>query len=338
LTVLLRAAFTAVFTASTIMALQASVNNVSDLKGKTVCAGAESSAPYKYLDRRGDIQLVPGITAIEDMWPLYEGYQDGGNKFGCEAVVYDWPLLKIGYIRNRGQELAASDDEVDCKQCPGESVLVGEDLNSDPYGIALPHFKDGAAAAETDHPMLETLVQASLLVIRDAAFRKNQLEEWGLTDAPLEASDKDSEFSLNSALFEAYGLALAVVAALVIALVALWCTLRNRLDLEAIEQELKDADTTQYIHEEVNLLDATRVHLSEDHELTHEIRLEINKIKAIVVELLKFHEVPGLSHPERNVYDHGSYVPLTQKVQNIFQPHAARPASGAGGDQSMSAA
>jgi hypothetical protein len=73
-------------------------------------------------------------------------------------------------------------------------------------------------------------------------------------------------------------------------------------------------------------------HLREDHELTHDIRLELNTIKAMQVELMRFHNIEKLSRPEDLAYEHASYTPAMSAANdllvgkfNVFNPFHINP-------------
>ena len=72
--------------------------------------------------------------------------------------------------------------------------------------------------------------------------------------------------------------------------------------------------------------------LREDHELTHDIRLELNTIKAMQVELMRFHNIEKLSRPEDLAYEHASYTPAMSAANdllvgklNVFNPFHINP-------------
>jgi len=271
---------------------------------------------------------VRGIKDTDDMFWRYEQHDrrnptrkaDGYTT--CEAVVYDWPLLQVGYIERRRDELYKELNPYykeraapECKQCPDNSVLVGSVLNADPYGIALPG----------NHSLYELMAQASLKVQRTTDFYQALI-----TDHKLSSYKKQTDITWSVDLWRNIGYVFAGV----VGVTALWIiafrTCRNKLDIESIEKELKDADTTQYIHEEVNLLDSSQVHLSEAEELTHEIRLELNKIMAMSVELLRKFQIKGLSHPDHNIYEHGRHVPESDAIRNLFLGRSSSIRAGAG--------
>ena len=87
---------------------QTAVTNFCDLEGKRVCA-VQNSAPYRFLERESKctVNIVRGIEDTDDMFWRYEQFDKGSKESKvngvttCEAIVYDWPLLQVGYIKRR---------------------------------------------------------------------------------------------------------------------------------------------------------------------------------------------------------------------------------------------
>ena len=219
------------------------------------------------------------------MFWLWEQFPHGGSRT-CEAIVYDWPLLQVGYISN-GQKNGTRIDT--CQQCPDDALLVGQALNADPYGIALP----------SEHPLFDFLQEKSLAVIRKAEFRQQLLAKWrlGMVNRENQAIDFEGDWELSKqfALYYLYAF-LGLLAFSII-----WClsfrSLRAKLDMRKIDARLQDSDTTSYLLQETALLDSSAVHLSEDYGLIHEIRVQINRVQAAVAQLMRCHEVAIISAP-----------------------------------------
>jgi len=225
------------------------------------------------------------LRTQEEMFWLWEQFPQGGSRT-CEAVVYDWPLLQVGYISN-GKNNGTRIDT--CQQCPDDALLVGQTLNADPYGIALP----------SEHPLFDFLQEKSLAVIRKADFRQQLLAKWrlGMVSREDQAIDFEGDWELSKLLALYYLYAFLGL----IAFSIIWClsfrSLRAKLDMRKIDARLQDSDTTSYLLQETALLDSSAVHLSEDYGLIHEIRVQINRVQAAVAQLMRCHEIAIISAP-----------------------------------------
>ena len=138
-----------VLTTETLLAQASSIQGFSDLANRKVCAIQDSEA-FRFLSSQTYVQMhvITDISTKEEMFWLWEQFPNGVRT--CEAVVYDWPLLQVGYIYNGHRNKTRTDT---CLQCPRQAILVGQALNADPYGIAIPN----------QHPLLGFLqVCASL--------------------------------------------------------------------------------------------------------------------------------------------------------------------------------
>jgi hypothetical protein len=219
------------------------------------------------------------------MFWLWEQFPKGGSRT-CEAVVYDWPLLQVGYIYNGQSNVTRMET---CQQCPDDALIVGQALNADPYGIALP----------SSHPLFRYLQEKALAVIRKAEFRQLIQEKWrlGPVDRGEERIDFDGDWELSK-LFALYYL-YAVLGLVVFCI--LWCfafrSLRAKLNMGKIDARLQDSDTASYLLEETGFFDSSAVHLSEDYGLVHDIRVQVNRVQAAVAQLLHAHHLTIISAP-----------------------------------------
>ena len=129
-----------VLTTESLLAQAGSIHSFFDLANRKVCA-VQGSEAFRFLSSQTYVQMhvITDISTKEEMFWLWEQFPNGART--CEAVVYDWPLLQVSYIYNGQLNKTRTDT---CLQCPQQAILVGQALNADPYGIALP----------TQHPLL----------------------------------------------------------------------------------------------------------------------------------------------------------------------------------------
>jgi len=126
--------------ALTVDAIQANVNGLNDLYGKTI-GTVERSTAAEFLTRR-DLTFTP----YHDPATLIEAFEQGE----IDAVVYDAPILAY-YVTQKGR---------------GKARLIGQVFVPENYGIALP---SGSALAE---PINQSLLELRENGTYDAIYRK----------------------------------------------------------------------------------------------------------------------------------------------------------------------
>ncbi len=270
--VVITAVAATVLTTESLLAQASSIHSFTDLANRKVCAIKDSEA-FRFLSSQTHVEMhvISDISTKEEMFWLWEQFPRGLRS--CEAVVYDWPLLQVGYIHHGDLNKTRTDT---CLQCPHQAILVGQALNADPYGIAMP----------TQHPLLGYLQEKTLAVIRNIEFRKRILNKWKLDQNDFrDFTDIEGAWSLIERFAWYYLFAFLGL----LALSGVWCLafrfFRSKLELRRIDARLHDAETTSYLLQETASLDSSFVHLSEDYGLTHEIRVQLNRVQAAVVIL-----------------------------------------------------
>ncbi len=136
--------FVAHITASmTVEAIQANVNKVSDLHGKTVGTTVGSTSA-RYLERR-EIDYV-GFTGLDELYSAFEDEK-------LDAVVFDAPILSH-YVNTRGV---------------GVGELVGGTFLRESYGAAMQ--TDSPIAEEFNRSLLKLRENGTYLDIHQKYFR-----------------------------------------------------------------------------------------------------------------------------------------------------------------------
>eukprot|EP00277_Geminigera_cryophila_P033902 CAMPEP_0173120544 /NCGR_PEP_ID=MMETSP1102-20130122/52625_1 /TAXON_ID=49646 /ORGANISM="Geminigera sp., Strain Caron Lab Isolate" /LENGTH=444 /DNA_ID=CAMNT_0014026723 /DNA_START=289 /DNA_END=1623 /DNA_ORIENTATION=+ len=301
--VLITAVAATVLTTESLLAQASKVTRLSDLANRKICA-IQNTEGFQFLQTQTQIQLnvIKDITTPEEMFWLFEQFPDGGSRT-CEAIVYDWPLLQVGYIYNGVLNTTRMKT---CIQCPDQSVLVGTALNADPYGIAM----------ASQHPLYDYMKEKTWEVIRDIEFRNNILRKWKLNQDRIDYSDMKGDWGLFESLALYYVYAFAGVLGLLVVWLLTFRMLRSKLDLRKIDAALHDADTTDYLLWESAQLDASEVCLSEDFALTHAIRLQLNRVQAAVAHLMRHHDLFVISAP--------GHVPDQLNQEYRKYPHSNR--------------
>ena len=287
--ILITALATSVLTTERLLSQASSVQKVEDLSHRKVCS-VDGNSCHRFLTGASRIPLdvVTGISSTEEMFWLYEQHGKKGSSVDprrtCQAVVYDWPLLQVGYIRNGITN--NSTRKSFCHQCPDKASLLNEVMTIDPYGIAMPQ----------GHKLFDYLSEASLEIILDITLQNKLLEKWNLAGMDSNVADVDMS-SLVQYVLKIYGLAIASVVGLILLGVIVFCTVRKKLNFDAIDARINHSVTVEHLHVETARMNQSVVNRREDHELTHEIRVEVNKVKAAILELLKVHDIKSLSEP-----------------------------------------
>ena len=78
----------------------------------------------------------------------------------------------------------------------------------------------------------------------------------------------------------------------------------------------------EYMEEEAALLCSSKVMLSEDHELTHDIRLELNAVKRCLLSIMRKQEIMVLPQPMGEIYS--QYTPSSRMVSSAFDSFVKR--------------
>ena len=268
--VVITAVAATVLTTESLLAQASSVHSFTDLANRKVCAIKDSEA-FRFLSSQTHVEMhvISDISTKEEMFWLWEQFPRGLRS--CEAVVYDWPLLQVGYIYHGDLNKTRTDT---CLQCPHQAILVGQALNADPYGIAMP----------IQHPLLGYLQEKTLAVIRNIDLRKRILNKWKLDQNDIrDFTDIEGAWSLIERFAWYYLFAFLGLLALSGVWYLAFRFFRSKLDLRKIDARLHDSETTSYLLQETAYLDSSFVHLSEDYGLTHEIRVQLNRVQAAVV-------------------------------------------------------
>ena len=268
--VVITAVAATVLTTESLLAQASSVHSFTDLANRKVCAIKDSEA-FRFLSSQtyAEMHVISDISTKEEMFWLWEQFPRGVRT--CEAVVYDWPLLQVGYIYHGDLNKTRTDT---CLQCPHQAILVGQALNADPYGIAMP----------IQHPLLGYLQEKTLAVIRNIDLRKRILNKWKLDQNDIrDFTDIEGAWSLIERFAWYYLFAFLGLLALSGVWYLAFRFFRSKLDLRKIDARLHDSETTSYLLQETAYLDSSFVHLSEDYGLTHEIRVQLNRVQAAVV-------------------------------------------------------
>ena len=132
-----------VFAGATAMLAESTANHAikdfSELGGKTICINGGSSVVKNYMTARNSLgyTVKDTYTGIDQMFAGFWARE-------CEAVVYDYPLLKYELIAHAERCTADKADGATgalMVECDSGGALVGDVLTHDPYGIVIPQVR-----------------------------------------------------------------------------------------------------------------------------------------------------------------------------------------------------
>ncbi|CAM9667204.1 unnamed protein product [Chrysoparadoxa australica] len=261
-----------VTTLFTTAALKSDINSYDDLVGKTVCTvGGTEPDSFASANNRG-FEILRA-TSIDGMMNNFWESQ-------CDAVVYDFPILAYAVVERQAAGLLAP------------AALVGQPLNSDPYG----------AVVTQDSPLLEPMRLAMISQIRDANLVNNLNDQWfGET-----ASAEGEEEGVPPEVFW-----VPVVIAFGLLLIASYWFYKNHEEIHDRRQEFDSRDdTTDYNFLIYQTLKKGKADITfrDAADLIHEMASEQRDIKRLLCTALLLLD-PTQERKEieelREIYAHG---------------------------------